>query len=85
MIEPVPPYGTLTSRETEILEWVMLGYTAAEIGEMMFLSDKTIKAHKTNIHRKLRARSATHAVAIYLGAVTADQYKPISKMPLATA
>jgi two-component system nitrate/nitrite response regulator NarL len=51
----------LTSREREILRLIGKGLTNREIGAQIFLSEKTIKHHVTNILQKLQVRSRVEA------------------------
>jgi two-component system response regulator NreC len=48
-----PPDG-LSEREAEILGLVALGHTNQEIAERLFLSPRTIEAHRGHIQQKLR-------------------------------
>lgn len=54
----------LTARETKILELLSQGLTNKEIGEAMFLAEKTVKHYMTNILQKLHVRSRTEAALI---------------------
>ncbi len=54
----------ITAREHEVLQFVSDGLSNREIGELLFLSEETIKSHLRNILAKLQARSRAHAVAI---------------------
>jgi two-component system response regulator NreC len=45
--------GDLTEREIEILRLIALGYTNPEIAGRLFLSVRTIEAHRAHIHQKL--------------------------------
>lgn len=58
------PGAELTSRELEILEQIVNGLTNVEIGETLFISEKTVKNHITNILRKLGLTDRTQA-AVY--------------------
>lgn len=51
----------LTERESEILRLIGAGLTNREIGAKIFLSEKTIKHHVTNILHKLQVRSRVEA------------------------
>lgn len=51
----------LTERESEILRLIGAGMTNREIGARIFLSEKTIKHHVTNILQKLQVRSRVEA------------------------
>ena len=48
----------LTSREFEILTWVVKGSSNAEISQKLFISAKTVDNHRSNIFKKLGVRSA---------------------------
>lgn len=43
----------LTIREQEIVRLTILGYTNVQIGKKLFISNKTVENHKTNIMQKL--------------------------------
>lgn len=56
--------STLTEREIEILQQVALGKTNQEIADELFLSERTVRTHITNILAKLRLSNRTQA-ALY--------------------
>ena len=58
------PLQELTERERGILGLIGEGLTNREIGERLFLSEKTIKHYVTNILQKLQVRSRVEA-ALY--------------------
>jgi DNA-binding NarL/FixJ family response regulator len=60
----VDPFDELSSREAEILELVGAGLTNREIGERLFLAEKTVKHYMTNILRKLHVRSRVEAALL---------------------
>ncbi|WP_332651522.1 response regulator transcription factor [Lysinibacillus sp. 54212] len=47
----------LTGREQEVLSYLAKGYTNREIGEMLFLSIKTIESHRSKIMEKLQLKT----------------------------
>ena len=51
------PLDELTPREREILESLAAGLSNKEIGERLFLSEKTVKHYMTNILQKLQVRN----------------------------
>jgi DNA-binding NarL/FixJ family response regulator len=53
----------LTSREREVLVLVAQGRTNREIGENLFISEKTVSVHVSNIMAKLGAANRTEAGA----------------------
>ncbi len=56
-------YG-LTDRELTVLRLVAEGLSNAQIGQRLFISDKTASVHITNILRKLGATNRTHAATL---------------------
>ena len=54
---------TLTSRERQVLELVAQGLTNRQIGERLFISDKTASVHVSAILRKLGAAGRAEAAA----------------------
>ncbi|MDQ5825512.1 MAG: response regulator transcription factor [Chloroflexota bacterium] len=62
----------LTDRELEILTLIARGASNREIGEQLFLSEKTIKNYITSIFQKLHTNDRTHAAvyAIQRGLIT---------------
>ena len=53
----------LTDREKEILTWLMEGKSSWDIGQILSISERTVKFHVNNICIKLNAVNRTHAVA----------------------
>lgn len=54
----------LTSRETQILNYIAQGYLNKQIAIELDISEQTIKNHVTSILRKLNANARTEAVVI---------------------
>ncbi len=50
-------YGLLTPREYEILKLIAMEYTTREISDILQISEKTIRNHKSNIMTKLGINS----------------------------
>jgi two-component system invasion response regulator UvrY len=50
---PVSGLHSLTSREIEILQYLMKGASITKIGEELFLHTSTVSTHKTKIFKKL--------------------------------
>lgn len=55
--------GMLTPREQAVLDLVAQGLTNRQVGERLFISDKTVSVHLSRIMSKLEAGSRTEAVA----------------------
>jgi DNA-binding NarL/FixJ family response regulator len=62
--KPENPIDDLTAREREILEGLAAGLSNREIGQKLFLSEKTVKHYMTNILQKLHARNRVEAALI---------------------
>jgi two-component system response regulator DegU len=56
------PYHLLTKRECEVLQLMAEGKSNRSIGDMLFISEKTVKNHVSNILQKMKVQDRTHAV-----------------------
>ncbi len=61
---PIDSFAELTARETTILQLLSQGLTNREIGERLYLAEKTVKHYMTSILQKLHVRSRTEAALI---------------------
>ena len=63
---PTPSTGTsdLTPRELDVLELVAVGQSNREIGEALFITEKTAGVHVSNVLGKLGVSRRTEAVAV---------------------
>jgi DNA-binding NarL/FixJ family response regulator len=52
----------LTPRELDVLQWMVKGLSNKEIAEQLFISDKTVKIHVSNIFKKLGVKSRSQAI-----------------------
>lgn len=68
-------YDGLTKRELGILKLVGKGLSNKQIGKEIFISDRTVQAHLSNIFSKLGVSSRTEAVmyAVRKGWITTDR------------
>jgi DNA-binding NarL/FixJ family response regulator len=60
----VPDLKPLTSREMDMLSWVVKGATNKEIASMSNISERTVKTHLYRVYRKLKVKSRTKAIAL---------------------
>lgn len=63
-VQSVDPIDDLTTRERDILELVAEGRTNREIGEELYLAEKTVKHYMTNVLQKLHVRSRVEAALL---------------------
>lgn len=56
----------LTAREMEVLRWVALGLTDAQVAEQLVLSPRTVTSHLSSIYNKLGVTSRTAATRFAL-------------------
>jgi two-component system, NarL family, response regulator len=66
----------LTAREREVLNAIVTGKSNAEIGQALFISEATVKAHVNSILSKLDVSDRTQAVTVALkrGLVHLDEF-----------
>lgn len=50
-------YWSLTNRECQILNLVLMGYTSAEIGKKLYISPRTAEKHRANLMKKLEVHN----------------------------
>lgn len=61
---PPPTATTLSEREREVAELVLLGLTYREIGARLYISAKTVEHHVARIRRRLGARSRSELLSM---------------------
>lgn len=72
-------FDHLTMREVEVLMKISKGLSNKEIGEQLFLSEKTIKNYATNLFRKIDVEDRVHATIVAIQNNIDDYYKASSK------
>lgn len=67
-IEPADDtaYMSLSEREKEVLGWLAKGYANKEIAQNLFISVKTVEAHKSNIMEKLSLKTRPELIKFAL-------------------
>jgi DNA-binding CsgD family transcriptional regulator len=65
---PDDELGVLTTREREVLAAVAEGLTNREIGERLFISERTVGVHVGHIFDKLQVRTRVQASRVFLTA-----------------
>mgnify|MGYP001355581337 CR=1 FL=1 len=56
------PSNILTKREREVFETLVQDKTTKEIAEMLFISEKTVRNHISNVIQKLGVKGRSQAV-----------------------
>ena len=58
------PVDPLTPRELDVFRLITKGYSNAEIGRELFISDTTVKTHVTRLLQKLDLRDRAQAIVL---------------------
>ncbi len=58
-------YG-ITNREKEIIQLIISGKSNKEIGEILFISVKTVKYHVYNVYRKLKIKNRIELINLFI-------------------
>jgi DNA-binding NarL/FixJ family response regulator len=61
---PPKAVETLTEREMDVFRLITRGYSNAEIGRELFISDTTVKTHVTRLLQKLDLRDRAQAIVL---------------------
>ncbi|MGB7340255.1 MAG: response regulator transcription factor [Phototrophicaceae bacterium] len=66
---------TLTERELDVLAQAVKGFTNKQIGQALFISDRTVQGHLQNIYHKFLVTTRTEAVSLALqqGLIVANE------------
>jgi len=69
------PFCNLTERELEILKSLASAKTNRQIAKSLFITEKTVKNHISNIYRKLQVNTRTEAMlkAVKLGLIDLEE------------
>jgi DNA-binding CsgD family transcriptional regulator len=64
------PHGTppLTPRERDVMKEAAAGYTSAEIGHHLGISEGTVRKHMEHVYAKLEVRNRAAAIAVLTAA-----------------
>ena len=64
--EESDPYQQLSTREREVLHLVVRDYTGTDIAKKLFISPRTVEAHRANLMRKLGMKNRTQLIKFCL-------------------
>ena len=76
----------LSNREAEVAELVTKGLSNKEVANQLFVTEKTVKFHLTNIYKKMNVKSRAQLIVWclpHLGFVEKDE-KPVAEISNAT-
>jgi DNA-binding NarL/FixJ family response regulator len=74
---------TLTDRQLEILSHVARGRSNRQVGDVLGISERTVRNHMRMIGKRLAASDRTHAVVLAIGhGWIAVPIEPEPRMPL---
>lgn len=68
-------YDNLSEREREVLKLIALGYTAAQVGDQLALSPKTVETYRARIMEKLSLDSRADLVKYALARGLLSEYQ----------
>ncbi|MDP1623766.1 MAG: response regulator transcription factor [Bacteroidales bacterium] len=57
-------FRNITPREIEIIGYLSDGYSTKEISDKMFISNKTVERHKSNLFKKMKLRNTAQLVKV---------------------
>jgi DNA-binding NarL/FixJ family response regulator len=63
-LQDADPLASLSPREKEILQLIAEEHTSAEIGKMLFISEKTVEKHRAKLIEKLNVRNLAGLVRL---------------------
>lgn len=74
-VENLDPFYSLSPREKEILQLIAEEHTSSEIAKILYISEKTVEKHRTNLMDKLKVRNVAGLVrlAVKFGLVSKDE------------
>lgn len=65
----------LTSREHDVMQWIITGKDNWSISKILGVSERTVKFHNCNIYRKLGVSTKAEAISLYLRVISNDEQK----------
>ena len=81
MIQEIYIRNGLSKREAEVAELVSTGLSNKEVADKLFVTEKTIKFHLTNIYRKMNISSRTQLIVWSLPYMGFNDARKLSVVP----
>ena len=75
----------LSNRESEVTDLLTLGLTNKEIAARLFVTEKTVKFHLTNIYKKMNVKSRSQLIvwcSPHMSFIENDQNLPPEQVPV---
>lgn len=72
----------LSNREAEVAEQVAQGKTNKEVAQQLFVTEKTVKFHLTNIYRKLQVKSRAQLIVWCMPHLSSGSASPKATAPV---
>ncbi len=69
-LEPAPPMRRLTTRQQEVLDCLLDGYSIRETATVLSLAEATVTQHRTAIYRLLNVRGAIDTIRMVRSRLT---------------
>lgn len=66
IMEEIEPLEPLTTREEEILQYLLLGHSNRDIAQELFISENTVKTHVRRIYSKYDVKNRVELISILL-------------------
>ena len=73
MLRPILAQAGLSNRESEVAALVATGLSNKEVADLLFVTEKTIKFHLTNIYKKMSIRSRAQLIVWCLPHIRFDE------------
>lgn len=65
LLDRLAPLMSLTLRERDVFEQIVLGHTSKVVGDILNISQKTVETHRASIMRKTGAHTLSDLIALH--------------------
>lgn len=73
----------LSNREAEVAALVARGWTNKEVANALFVTEKTVKFHLTNIYKRMQLKSRAQLIVWCLPRIQSTESVPVKPTPCA--
>lgn len=85
MLRDVLTQKGLSNREAEVAELVTKGLSNKEVANQLFVTEKTVKFHLTNIYKKMNVKSRSQLIVWCMPHMTFQEAEPETPAPAPVA